>query len=86
MKTRVRYVQPPPPGEDLYSYVYDLPEGVDQHENVHHTSTQVSISDLRQLPIKFNVLENGFQLVEFLVPPDIDWDSKEQVKFNYHAE
>lgn len=75
----VRYVKPPPPGETLYQYVYDLPEGVDEPDNVHHLSTQVSITDLRQLSTNFSILEQGFQLVPFAVPLDIDWDSTEQV-------
>lgn len=75
----VRYVKPPPPGETLYQYVYNLPEGVDQPDNVHHLSTQVSITDLRQLPTNFSILQQGFQLVPFEVPLDIDWNSAEQV-------
>ncbi len=59
--------------------VYDLPEGVDKPDNVHHTATEVSISDIRQLQHDFSVLENGFQLVDFNVPSDIDWDSSQEV-------
>ena len=76
---RVRYVKPPPPGEVLHSHVYELPEGAEP-DNLFHVPTEVSITNLRQTSQSFSILENGFQLIDFSVPSDIDWESNKEVR------
>lgn len=79
VKARVRYVKPPPPGKVLQSHVYEQADG-SKSDNLIHVPTEVTVSDIRELPHQtFDLLVNGFSLVNFNVPQDIDWETDDKV-------
>ena len=82
VNARVQYVQPPPKGEELFTYVYEKPENVDRISNLEHVNTEVPFTDLRTIEDQsgeFTLERNGFQLEKLRVPSDIDWDNDDHV-------
>lgn len=80
IKARVRYVKPPPPGKVLQSHVYEQTADRSNSDNLVHVPTEVNISDIRGLQNQtFDLLVNGFSLVKFNVPIDIDWETDDEV-------
>jgi len=82
VNARVQYVQPPPKGEELFTYMYEKPEDVDRISNLEHVNTEVPFTDLRTIEDQsgeFTLDRNGFQLEKLHVPSDIDWDNDDDV-------
>lgn len=82
VNARVQYVQPPPKGEELFTYVYEKPESVHRTSNLEHVNTEVGFTDLRTIEDQsgeFTLGRNGFQLEKLHVPSDIDWDDDDDV-------
>ncbi len=82
VNARVQYVQPPPKGEELFTYVYEKPESVHRTSNLEHVNTEVGFTDLRTIEDQsgeFTLDKNGFQLEKLHVPSDIDWDNDDDV-------
>ncbi|DBA80955.1 TPA: hypothetical protein ACH3X2_007172 [Trebouxia sp. C0005] len=87
VNARVQYVQPPPKGEELFTYVYEKPENVDRISNLEHVNTEVPFTDLRTIEDQsgeFTLERNGFQLEKLHVPSGIDWDNDDDVKAKYY--
>lgn len=66
-------------GGELYSYAYELPEGVDRASNLEYELHDVTVTDIRSTSQPFTLQENGFQLERLEVPKDIDWNNEEEV-------
>ncbi|DBB05482.1 TPA: hypothetical protein ACH3X1_012441 [Trebouxia sp. C0004] len=82
VNARVQYVQPPPKGEELFTYVYEKPETVDRTSNLEHVNTEVPFTDLRAIEDhsgEFTLERNGFQLEKLHVPSNINWENDDDV-------
>ncbi len=75
----VRYAKKPAPGKDLHVYLYELPEGVEDANNLEYELHDVTVTDLHTSPQSFDLQGNGFQLEKLDVPKDVDWDNEEEV-------
>lgn len=76
---RVQYVSPPPGEKELYTYIYDIPEG-QPASNIVRQEKEVSIADIRPVVDKFTLAENGVELHKLKVPGDINWDDEADVR------
>ena len=81
VQARVNYVKRPPQGEELFTYVGDVPEHVAKQTNLQHEPVAVEVSNLRHVKQDFTLETNGFQLASFHVPAGINWTNSKQV---YH--
>lgn len=77
----VRYVKPTE--EELYTYIYELPAGIEKPSNVELEEHEMPFTDLRQTSQEFNLHDNGFVLVKLQVP-QIDWDNEQEVQRKYY--
>ena len=79
VKAHVRYVKAPAPGQVLISHIYEQQDG-SKPDNLEHVPTEVTLTDIRGLQAQsFDLLVNGFALVNFVIPADIDWESNDEV-------
>ena len=75
---RVRYMQRPPPQTELFTYLYEKPGDLPT-SNMQTIDKVVEIHDIRQAPQSFTLRDNGFQLEQFQVDSDINWDDAKEV-------
>lgn len=75
----VAYTKPTPSGEELFTYVYAMPDG-QQNNNLVTDEQTVQINDLHTAKQQFSLQRNGFQLESLPVADDIDWDKDEEVR------
>ena len=86
LHAKMAYVKPPRGNEELFVYKYELPNGVNQPNNLDLDEVEVPVADLRTLEdTHFGIVQNGFQLERFQLPADIDWDSDEDVCRNVNT-
>lgn len=76
---KVQYVKRAPNNEELFTYLYEKPEGEDRWTNIEQSESAVPVTDLRTVSEKFTLEHNGFQFGELHVPDDINWDDDEDV-------
>ncbi|KAK9801865.1 hypothetical protein WJX73_003589 [Symbiochloris irregularis] len=83
VKAMFNYTKPLPAGEELYQYVYKLPDGsapnnweVDPHE--------MTVHDLKTAQTHFSLQKNGFQLETLRVDEDIDWADDADIRSRYY--
>ena len=72
LQATVNYTHPPASGEQLFSYVYRLPNG-DMPSNLSVDAQQVRVQDIHTAQRQFSLQRNGFQLERLQADPDIDW-------------
>lgn len=75
---RVQYAVPVPGEKDLYTYLYDLPDGKPA-SNIARDDRTVPISDIRPKLSEFSLSKNGVELHKLSVPEDINWDDETEV-------
>ena len=86
LHAKMAYVKPPRGNEELYVYKYELPDGIDQPNNLELDEVEVPVTDLRTVEdTHFDIVQNGFQLERFQLPVDIDWNSDEDVCRNVNT-
>lgn len=88
VNAKVNYVKPTPSGDELFTYLYEKPEGVSRVTNLEHVETEVPFTDLRTIEDQegqFTLQRNGFQLEPLHVSSDIDWTDDDEVGFEKFA-
>lgn len=78
VQAAVNYTHPPPQGEQLFQYVYQVPDGR-QTGNLAVDERTVQINNIHTAQRQFSLLRNGFQLEPLTVDSDIDWSKDDQV-------
>lgn len=73
----VNYSKPDPKGEQLYEYMYLLPDGTQPTSDV-PDGREVLIRDIRTSAKDFRLDSHGFQLETLRLEGTIDWDDDQQ--------
>lgn len=76
MKASFNYTKPLPPGEELFQYVYKLPDG-SVPSNWEVDPREMPVHDLKTAHRQFSLQHNGFQLERLELENDIDWADDE---------
>lgn len=76
---QVQYISQPKPGEELYAYIKEAPEGKEP-SNLEKVQRDVDVTDVRPRADSFTLAKNGFELHKLRVPSDIDWQNEAEVR------
>ena len=85
LRAKLAYIKAPLRDEELYVYKYELPQDVRTPHNLQYDQVEVPIVDIRTTEHQsFNIEHNGFQIENFQVPADINWQNDRDVNVLTH--